>query len=147
MQIPLKTIILIALLPFLAACANTMAQPRIVAPQDVAREFWTAMVSKNIAKAKTFAKADTRDEVGANDETAIEKINLQPSKKKDGRIIVPTLMLGIKDGRRQTLSFDTVLIQEIGEWKVDFVKTSASMRDDEDREAANGDSAGGGKQR
>lgn len=128
MQKSLRKITFAVLSLFVAACANTMAQQGVNTPQEVAREFWSAMVSKDITKAKTFTKASTRDIVDAGEGPEIEKINLQPSKKEHGQVLVPTVMSNIKDGQEQTLSFNTVLVQEIGEWKIDFEKTAESMR-------------------
>lgn len=128
MQKSIRKISFAVLSLFVAACANTMAQQGANTPQEVAREFWSAMVSKDIAKAKAFTKSSTRDIVGAGGGPEIEKINLQPSKKEHGQMLVPTVMSGTREGSEHTLSFDTVLVEEIGEWKVDFEKTAESMR-------------------
>lgn len=127
MQASYRRIYPIVISVFVAACANSMAQQNVMAPQDVAREFWSAMISTNIPKAKTFAKSDTRDHVNVGDDTEIEKINIQPSKRENGQTVVPTIMTGIKDGRQKTLSFNTVLVEEAGAWKVDFDKTTVSI--------------------
>lgn len=145
MQTSLRKISFIVLPLLVAACANTQAQQNVTAPQEVAREFWSAMVSKDIAKAKTFAKSDTRDSMEANEEPEIEKINLQPSKRENGQlVVVPTVMIRTKDGKQQTLSFKTVLVEEIGEWKVDFDKTTDSMRGFSEPDGTEGSGEAGG---
>jgi hypothetical protein len=102
-------------------CTNTMSQ------EDVAREFWNAMAAKDIAKAKTFAKPGTMEGVSANEGPGVETIDLKPAKMEGGQALVPTVITGLKDGQRQTLSFNTVLEEEAGTWKVDFDKTMTSM--------------------
>lgn len=105
-----------------AGCAgNTMKQ------QEVAREFWSAMSAKDIAKAKTFAVAGTMEGVSASDDSGIDEVNLKPSRIENGQALVPTVLTGMKDGKRQTLSFNTVLVQAGDSWKVDFDKTTNSM--------------------
>jgi hypothetical protein len=121
MYTPFKRIFPIVLALLAASCANTMSQ------EDVAREFWNAMAAKDIAKAKTFAKPGTMEGVSANEGPGVETIEFKPVKMESGQALVPTVLTGIKDGQRQILSFDTVLEEDAGAWKVDFDKTTTSM--------------------
>lgn len=107
----------------IAACATSLSK------QDVARDFWTAMAAKDIAKAKTFASAGSLDGVSPNNENdnTIDKVDLRPAKESDGLTVVPTIVTSMENGQEKTLSFDTVMIKENGEWKVDFEKTTNSM--------------------
>lgn len=95
--------------------------------QEVARDFWSAMAAKDLAKAKTFAKTGTMEGVSPNEGSAMDKIDLKPSKVENGLTVVPTTVTATENGEQKTTSFNTVLEQEDGEWKVDFEKTMTAM--------------------
>lgn len=105
---------------------NACAGPQL-SQQEVARDFWSAMVSKDLDKAKTYAKSGTMDGVTPNNDSAMDKIDLKPATVKNGLTVVPTTVTATENGHEKTLSFDTVMDQENGEWKVDFEKTTTSM--------------------
>ena len=111
-----------ALCILLSACASN--QP---SQQEVARDFWTAMAIKDLAKAKTYAKSGTMDGVTSNNDSTVEKIDIKPAMEKNGVTVVPTTVTATENGEQKTRTFDTIMDKENGEWKVDFEKTSVSM--------------------
>ena len=108
----------------LTACAG--GGPHL-SQQEVARDFWTAMETKDLAKAKTYAKKGTMDSVSPNNDAKIDKVEIKPSKVENGLTVVPTTVTATENGEQKTTSFNTVLEQEDGEWKVDFEKTTTSI--------------------
>ncbi len=117
-----KTIVF-SLILFLSACAGG---PHL-SQQEVARDFWTAMEAKDLAKAQTYAKKGTMDSVSPNNDAKIDKVEIKPSKVENGLTVVPTTVTATENGEQKTTAFNTVLEQEDGEWKVDFEKTTTSI--------------------
>jgi hypothetical protein len=111
----------IALSLALAACAGSGAQ------QDIARQFWDAMKAQDITSAQSFAKTGSMSGVSANKSAVVETINLQDATTEGSKAVVPTQLIGSRDGKREQLSFNTVLEQEDGSWKVNFDETMSSM--------------------
>ncbi len=112
----------ITLCLILAGCAGPQ-----LSQQEVARDFWSAMAAKDLEKAKTYAKKGTMDGVTPNDDSSMDKIGLKAATKKNGVTVIPTTVTATENGHEKSISFDTVLDQENGEWKVDFEKTTTSM--------------------
>ncbi len=117
----LDRIMITALALGLGACASTPGE------EQVARQFWDAMAAGDMERAKTYAKPGTMDGVTASEGPKVERIDLQGVKTDGGSTVVPTRIVGTKDGKREELSFDTVLERDNGVWKVDFDKTLESM--------------------
>jgi hypothetical protein len=105
----------------LAACGGSAAQ------QDIARQFWDAMKAKDIATAQSFAKTGSMTGVTANRTAMVESIELQEPTVDGSKAIVPTQLIGTRDGKREQLGFSTILEQEDGSWKVNFDETMNSM--------------------
>ncbi len=112
----------IGLCILLAACGG-----KHLSEQEVALDFWSAMAAKDLNKAKTYAKKGTMDSVTPNDDSTMDKIDIKPSKVVNGLTVVPTTVTATQNGEQKTTSFNTVLEQEDGEWKVDFEKTTTSI--------------------
>ena len=117
----IKTIGAISLFLFVSACATKRSQ------QEVASDFWAAMMANDIAKARSFAKTGTMNNVTPKDNTNVEKVEIRHAREENGLTYVPTTIIGKENGKPQNLSFDTVLDKEDGEWKVDFDKTTTSI--------------------
>lgn len=115
--------IVFSLILFVGACAGDLHPSQ----QEVARDFWTAMEAKDLAKAKTYAKKGTMDNVSPNNDAKMDKVEIRPSKVENGLTVVPTTVTSTQNGEQKTTSFNTVLEQEDGEWKIDFEKTSTSI--------------------
>jgi hypothetical protein len=94
---------------------------------DVARDFWTAMAANDIAKAKTYAIKGTMDGITPNQDATVDKIDLRKPHEENGQTFVPTTVTGANNGEQKTMSFNTVLAKEDGDWKVDFTKTTTAM--------------------
>jgi hypothetical protein len=115
--------IIFSLISLISACAGVPHPSQ----QEVARDFWTAMEAKDLAKAKTYAKKGTMDNVSPSNDAIMDKVEIKPSKVENGLTVVPTTVTATQNGEQKTTSFNTVLEQEDGEWKVDFEKTSTSI--------------------
>ena len=113
---------IVGLCVLLSACGG-----KHLSEQEVARDFWTAMAIKDLAKAKTYAKSGTMDGVTSNNDSTVEKIDIKPAMEKNGVTVVPTTVTATENGEQKTRTFDTIMDKENGEWKVDFEKTSVSM--------------------
>ncbi|MBK8816409.1 MAG: hypothetical protein IPN42_13315 [Methylococcaceae bacterium] len=119
----LDKVIVFSFILVLSACAGGPHPTQ----QEVARDFWTAMETNDLAKAKTYAKKGTMDSVSPNNDAKMDKVEIKPSKVENGLNVVPTTVTATQNGEQKTTSFNTVLEQEDGEWKVDFEKTSTSI--------------------
>jgi hypothetical protein len=107
----------------ISACASTP-----LSQQEVARDFWTAMAIKDLAKAKTYAKPGSMEDISATStDNTIDKIDLKPPIEQSGMSVVPTTVNAVENGEAKSTAFNTVLEQVDGEWKVNFDKTMASM--------------------
>lgn len=104
-------------------CATHLTQ------QEVASEFWTAVVAKDIAKAKTFTKQDAIDDGFLNGDVKVEKLDLMPIKVDKGNACLPTRLTSTENGELKTISFDTVLEKVDDDWKIDIEKTTQSLHD------------------
>jgi hypothetical protein len=113
---------IIGLCLLLSACGE-----KHLSEQEVALDFWSAMAAKDLAKAKTYAKSGTMDDVTANNDSNVDKIDIKPALEKNGVTVVPTTVIATENGEQKTRAFDTVLEQEGGEWKVNFETTTTSM--------------------
>ncbi len=111
----------IAIALVVTGCASSGAQ------QDVAQQFWDAMKSQDIKTAQSFAKTGTMNGVTVNKNAAVETISLQEARLENNKALVPTQLVGSRDGKREQVSFTTVLEQEDGTWKVNFDETMSSM--------------------
>lgn len=117
----MNTIGAISLLLLVTACAAKKSQ------QEIASDFWAAMMANDIAKAKSYAKSDSMNNVTPKDNAQVEKVEIRGMREENGLTYVPTTITGTENGKPQRISFDTVLAKEDGDWKVDFNKTSSSM--------------------
>jgi hypothetical protein len=105
----------------ISACAAQKSQ------QEIASDFWAAMMADDIAKARTFAKQGSMDNVTPKESAKMEKVEIRHAREENGLTYVPTTMIGMENGKPKRLTFDTIMEKEGGEWKVDFDKTSTSI--------------------
>lgn len=119
----LSAMFLSSVLLLLTACAGQQK----LSQQEVALDFWSAMAAKDLDKAKSFSAKGSMEGVTPNNEDSIEKINIKQATVKNGLNVVPTTVTATEKGEEKTHSFDTVMVEEDGQWKVDFEKTMTSM--------------------
>jgi len=104
-----------------SACATQKSQ------QEIASDFWAAMMANDIAKAQTYAKQGTMTNVTPKENANVQKVEIRHAREENGLTFVPTTIIGTENGKPQRRTFDTVLAKEDGEWKVDFDKTTTSI--------------------
>lgn len=92
-------------------------------PEQITRVFWETMAKGNIDSARKFATQATRQLV-------TRQQNLEDATVKTGAVLidgshatVATVMTLKKPENNNVLSFDTVLLKEKGQWKVDYQQT------------------------
>ncbi len=118
-----KISIAICFLGLQVGCATHLTQ------QEVASEFWTAVVAKDIAKAKTFTKQNVIDDGFLSGDVKVEKLDLMPFKAEKGQTCLPTRLTTDENGELKTIAFDTFLEKIDDDWKVDIEKTTHSLHD------------------
>lgn len=107
---------------FLVSCTN------INNPSKVANNFWNALSSKNLEKAKEYAVAGTMDDTNISEEAEMKIISIaKQARVEDDLAYLPTTIEIINNNESKKYEFDTVLAKENNLWKVDFDKTQTSM--------------------
>jgi hypothetical protein len=112
--------LLAGLLPLLFLLSGCQAA---LTPEQVTTEFWEAMAEGNLDAARKYATQETQHLV-------TKQQNLEDATVKTGSILidgsnatVATVMTLKKPENNKDLSFDTVLLKENDQWKVDYQRT------------------------
>ncbi|MGE0482733.1 MAG: hypothetical protein AB7Q81_01190 [Gammaproteobacteria bacterium] len=114
-------IIVVLALAMLGGCVKPLA------PQDVADRFWRAIVAKQPAKTRRYVLERDRDQVRQGDEV------LPISRYALGRIVIDGESASVAteitlDGDQPvTLTIDTVMAREDGQWRIDYQATVAEI--------------------
>lgn len=114
-----KTVITLATTFFLTACME-----KAETPQQVAQKYWNAIKTNDTATAKQLVSKDTQQSfenyvaLSAKQKTAIGSINLDDEKATIATVIQPQ-----GEALENQRQFETVLILEDGQWKVDASRT------------------------
>jgi len=108
---------LLSLLFLLSGCQA------VSTPEQVATEFWQAMAGSDLDSARKYATRETQYLV--NREQTLEDATVKTGTALIGgsNATVATLMTLKKTGSNDVLSFDTVLLKENDQWKVDYQQT------------------------
>lgn len=108
---------LLSLLFLLSGCQT------VSTPEQVATEFWQAMAGSDLDSARKYATRETQYLV--NREQTLEDATVKTGTALIGgsNATVATLMTLKKSGSNDVLSFDTVLLKENDQWKVDYQQT------------------------
>jgi len=108
---------LLSLLLLLSGCQS------VLTPEQVTTEFWEAMVEGNLDSARKYATQETQLLV-------TKQQNMEDATLKTGVILidgsnatVSTIITLKKPESNKVLSFDTVLLKENDQWKVDYHRT------------------------
>jgi hypothetical protein len=97
-------------------------------PQQVAEEFWEALRTGDTASARACASASSALLVAAlGEDRRIEEIRLGETLSSERSAIVRTSLVTATEAGRQHTSFDTHLVRESEEWKVDVQATEREM--------------------
>lgn len=111
----MKNTLLILFVPVLLACSQPAENPR-----DVARKYWQALKSGNAEAARKLVSTGTQSDfenylaLSPEQKTPIGEINLGTEKTTVVTIIYPDA-----DTPDEYRAFDTVLVLENGQWKID----------------------------
>jgi hypothetical protein len=108
---------LLSLLFLLSGCQA------VLTPEQVTMEFWEAMVEGNLDSARKYATQETQQLV-------TKQQNMEDATLKTGVVLidgsnatVSTIITLKKPESNKVLSFDTVLLKENDQWKVDYHRT------------------------
>lgn len=108
---------LLSLLFLLSGCQA------VLTPEQVTTEFWEAMVEGDLDSARKYATQETQQLV-------TKQQNMEDATLKTGVVLidgsnatVSTIITLKKPESNKVLSFDTVLLKENDQWKVDYHRT------------------------
>jgi len=97
-------------------------------PEHVTRQFWEALRSDDLARARALATADSARRVaGLWDAGPIEEILLGEALRGETSAIVKTSLATASDDGTRHLSFDTSLVRVNRGWKVDAAETHRAL--------------------
>jgi hypothetical protein len=112
-----------AALPLLLACGASAPSP-----QQVAEQFWEALRTGDLASAEAHASAWSATLVDSmGDGREIEEVRLGETLQSERSAIVRTSLVTATEAGQQHSSFDTHLVREADEWKVDVEATEREM--------------------
>jgi hypothetical protein len=93
-------------------------------PEEVTRLFWQSLAQGQLEQARNYATQNTRHLVELKDIDTNSTVSTDDVKEEEGDDArVPTTIAK----NRQQVAFDTVLHQENGDWKVDYLRTQFNM--------------------
>lgn len=116
-----KYILLTALLLFVSCTYSDN-------PHNAAERFWNAVSENNPEKAEEYSAKGTMDNtslINNADVKIIEIADKHSLEKEDA--YVPTKVEIVKEGQTRKYEFNTVVVRENEEWKVDFNRTQIEM--------------------
>ena len=97
-------------------------------PERVAAQFWEALQAGDAALAQRVANAPTGQLLDAlTGDQRIEEVILGEALRNENAAIVRTSIVTERGGRRLRSSFDTHLLRESDEWKVDVHATEREL--------------------
>jgi hypothetical protein len=112
-----------AVLPLVLACGAPAPSP-----QQVCERFWEALRTGDVATAKAHASAWSAmlvDSMG--EDRRIEEIRLGETLQSERSAIVRTTLVTATEAGRRHTAFDTHLVRESEEWRVDVQATEREM--------------------
>lgn len=108
---------LLSLLFLLSGCQA------ISTPEQVTTEFWQAMADGDIDDARRYATRDTQYLVNKQQNLEDATVKTETALINGSNATVATLMTFEKTENNNVWSFDTVLLKENDQWKVDYQQT------------------------
>lgn len=106
----------LSLLLLLSGCQT------VSTPEQVTEEFWEAMADDDLDAARKYSTRDTQYLVSTQPTLEDAAVKTETALINGASATVATLMT-LKTGSREVLSFDTVLLKENNQWKVDYQQT------------------------
>jgi hypothetical protein len=107
---------LLSLLFLLSGCQT------VSTPEQVTEEFWEAIADDDLDTARKYATQDTRYLVSTQSTLEDATVKTEMALINGANATVATLMT-LKTDSKDVLSFDTVLLKENNQWKVDYQQT------------------------
>ena len=98
-------------------------------PDEVTRNFWSAIESADGEAARALASAASGRLVEPTlDEVSIEGVLVGESLRNDESAMVATTLVSVQEGEELDVTFHTHLVREDGRWKVDLAASRAELR-------------------
>lgn len=119
----MKILSILALSLVVSACTKPAQDPHTIAEQ-----YWSHIQAGNTNAAKILVSADTRPAFEKNIAT------LKPVKQftlDNTRTSITTVLIPVAPESRQTQPFETVLVLEHGQWRIDAAKTQVPVSPEE----------------
>lgn len=91
-------------------------------PEQVTEEFWEAMADDDLDTARKYATRETQYLVSTQSALEDATVKTETALINGANATVATLMT-LKNDSKDVLSFDTVLLKENNQWKVDYQQT------------------------
>jgi hypothetical protein len=108
---------LLSLLFLLSGCQT------VSTPEQVTTEFWEAMADSDLNSARKYATRETQYLVNTQQSLEDATVKTEEALINGSNATVATLMTLKKSEINDVLSFDTVLLKENNQWKVDYQQT------------------------
>jgi hypothetical protein len=108
---------ILSLLFLLSGCQT------VSSPEQVTKEFWEAMADNDLDSARKYATRETQYLVNTQQSMEDATVKTEEAFINGSNATVATLMTLKKSGINDVLSFDTVLLKENNQWKVDYQQT------------------------
>lgn len=98
-------------------------------PQEVAQCFWDAMKVQDIENSRKYSTTSTRTLIDASSEQFKDSVVTFGKIVIDGDLTtIDTTVRTQKHGTETSIPFQTILIHENGEWRVDYAQTKETIK-------------------
>ncbi len=103
----------------------------VKSPQEIAQYFWDAMKVQDVEKARSCSTVETRNLINTSIEQFRDASVTLGKVLIDGEITtIETTLHTCKNGTETTLPLFTILKKEEGLWRVDYLQTKNTIRED-----------------
>ncbi len=116
----IRVLYLLGAAGFVAACAGTES------PEAVADRFWAAVQDGDVETARAYSIESESSSLKLEHESSIDSYELGDARSEDGKALVETRVTTSGEWELD-ISFETVLIEDAGAWKVDVEGTGSRM--------------------
>ncbi|TVL98953.1 MAG: hypothetical protein CV087_19890 [Candidatus Brocadia sp. WS118] len=101
-------------------------------PQEVAQCFWDAMKVQDVENGRKYATTSTRTLVDTSGEQFKDAVVTFGKIVIDGDLTtIDTTVRLQKHGTETSIPFQTILVKEDGEWRVDYAQTKETIKEDD----------------
>ncbi len=97
-------------------------------PDSVAERFWTAAQARDIETVEALSIESESTQLNfENTDNVIDSFELGESFEEDGETVVPTTLNSSSGENALEFDFETIMVRQDGDWKVDLDATSNRM--------------------